>query len=381
MTKVSIVKCDSYDNEEVYDAVKKSIDLIGGLNIREESKVLIKPNILRPAHPNRNITTHPAVIRAIIKILKQKNCKIFVGDSPGFHNPLVSARVSGILDVCKEEGVSFVDFKDKKSYFVKDSAIIKRFDFAKIIDEVDYIINAPKLKTHVQMGITFAIKNTFGFMTGLNKSKLHLKLSDKEKFATMLVDIHKFINPTINIIDGVFGMEGDGPSNGKEKKAGIIAASYDALSLDIVMCKLVGFNPLDYLTNKVALRSKEEKFIENINIVGVKEINVPFEPANTISVGFGLPKPLRKIIHTLMISKPRINPKKCKACQECIKICPAKTIFMRTYKDKQVAWIKKENCIRCFCCHEICHYDAIDIKKSLVGELMERFHDLVTRAQ
>lgn len=375
------MKCCSYDFEEVYKAVKKSVELIGGLNIKEGSKVLIKPNLLRPSHPNRGVTTHPAVVKAIIRLLKEKDCKIFVGDSPGFHDAKITAKVAGILDVCKEENVPFVDFEDKKSYLVKDALLIKRFDFAKILDEVDYVINVPKLKTHVQMGITFAVKNTFGFISGLNKSKLHLKLADKEKFATMLVDVHNFVNPCINIIDGVIGMEGDGPGAGDLKKAGIIAASYDALALDIVMCEAVGFNPLDFWTNNVALGLKEKDFIKNIKVVGenIDDVKVAFKPAETQAIQFGMPKPLNNIIHNLIVSRPKINCKKCKACQECIKICPAKTIYLKKYTGKEAAWINKKDCIRCFCCHEICPYDAIDIKRSIAGELLEILRKLLTK--
>ncbi|MEA2038091.1 MAG: DUF362 domain-containing protein [Nanoarchaeota archaeon] len=383
MEKVSLVKCSSYDDKEVYNAVKKSVELIDGLKIKDNSKVLIKPNLLRPSHPNTNTTTHPSIVKAVIKLLKEKKCNVFVGDGPGFHDPKTTAKVCGILDVCKEENVPFVDFTDKKSYLIEDAMLIKRHDFAKIIDEVDYIINLPKLKTHVQMGITFAVKNTFGFIPGLNKSKLHLKLADKEKFAMMLLDVHNFIKPNINIIDAVFGMEGNGPTNGTSKKVGLIASSHDALALDIVMCKVVSFNPLDFWTNRVGLRLKEKDFIENIKITGEKldEVKINFKHPEVNSIQFGLPKFVHEIIHNLIVSKPKVNSKKCVACQECIRICPAKTIHLKKYGKKQVAWINKKDCIRCFCCHEICNYDAIDIKKSILGEPLERLGKLLSKRQ
>ncbi len=380
MEKVSLVKCNSYDQEEVYKAIKKSIELIGGLNIKPNSKVLIKPNLLRPKHPKYAVTTHPEVIRAIIKILKEINCKIIVGDSPGFHDPTTTAKVSGILDVCKQEGIEFVDFKEGKNYSYQEAMLMKRFMLADIIDKVDYVINAPKLKTHVMMGVTLSIKNTFGFIRGLDKSKMHFRLKDKEKFATMLVDLNNFIKPTVNIMDGIVGMEGEGPGNGDPIKAGIISASKNSLAMDIVMCKLMGFDPLSIWTNKVALQQKEKDFMKNIEVVGeaLKNVKIKFKSNKQKPLSFVLPKGMAKIVGNLLTDKPKINYDKCRACQECIKICPAKTISLKQYGKKQAAFINRENCIRCFCCHEICPYDAIDIKKSPLGEALEKFRKLLT---
>ena len=369
--KVSLVKCTSYDEKEVYSAVRKSIELIGGLPIKKNSKVLIKPNLLRPRHPKWHVTTHPSVVRAIIKILKEKDCRIFVGDSPGFHDPYVTAKVSGILDVCKQENVKFLDFKSKKSYLFKDALYIKRFDLSDVLDKVDYIINVPKLKTHVMMGVTFAVKNTFGFVVGLNKSKMHMKLSEKDKFATMLVDINNFVKPCLNIMDGIVGMEGDGPGAGDIKEAGIVSASYDSLAMDIVMCKSIGFDPLSIWTNKIGLKTREKDFLDKIKVVG-EYVKVKFKPSDEKQLSFVLPKGVAKFVDNLTTSRPKINYRKCKACGECIKICPAKTIFMKKYGAKKAAWIDKKNCIRCFCCHEICPYDSIDIKKSVLGSLLEK---------
>jgi len=374
MQKVSLVKCTSYEEKEVYEAVKKSIELIGGLNIRNNSKVLIKPNLLRPDAPDSHVTTHPLAIKAIIRLLKEKNCEIFVGDSPGFHDPLQTAKVSGILDICEQENVKFLVFKNKKSCLYKDAILMKRFDLTDIIDQVDYIINVPKLKTHVMMGVTFAIKNTFGLVVGLDKSQMHLKLQSPEKFASMLVDINNFVKPHLNVMDGVIGMEGNGPGNGDIKKVGIISASYDSLAMDIVMCNLVGFDPLIIQTNKIALSRKEPDFIKNIEIVGeeLNDVKIKFKRGNKKPLSTALPKGFFNILNQLINSRPVINNKKCKVCGECIKICPAKTISMKDYGDKKAAFVNKRNCIRCFCCHEICPYNAIILKKGSFSAIFEK---------
>ncbi|MBU0628171.1 MAG: DUF362 domain-containing protein [Nanoarchaeota archaeon] len=380
MEKVSLVKCNSYNKEEVYKAVKKSIELIGGLKIKPGSKVLIKPNLLRPKHPKYAVTTHPEVIRAIIKLFKEKKCRIFVGDSPGFHDSTTTAKVCGILDICKQEDVPFINFKKKKVYMYKEAILMKRFELSDILDKVDYIINVPKLKTHVMMGVTLAIKNTFGFIVGLNKSQLHFKLKEKEKFASMLVDLNNFVKPTINIMDGIIGMEGEGPGNGDPINSGIISASYDSLSMDITLCKVIGFDPLSIWTNKIALSKKNKDFIKDIQVVGeqIKDVKIKFKPSKQKPLSFVLPKGIAKVLGNLITAKPKINPKKCKACCECIKICPAKTISLKKYKGKKTAFIDKKYCIRCYCCHEICPYNAIDIKRSIAGEFLDLLQKILT---
>jgi len=375
MVKVSIVKCKEYDYDQVYLAIKKSIDLIGGLGINEGSKVLVKPNLLRPRHPKFAVTTHPEILRAVIRILKDNGCKVIVGDSPGFHDPVVTAKTSGLLQVCEGEGVEFVNFNNKKSYFYKEAKFMHRFDLTDVLDKVDCVVNLPKLKTHMMMGVTFAVKNTFGFMVGMNKSKMHMKLVDKVKFAEMLVDLNSFVKPCLNIIDGIVGMEGEGPGNGEPINSGIISSSYDSLAMDIIMCNVTGFDPLSIWTNKVGLKRKKKDFMDNIEVVGEKidDVKVSFKPAHEFSVTFALPKWLTKVINNLATpARPIINPNKCVFCKECIKICPANTISGSDLGEKKVAFIHKENCIRCFCCHEICSYSAIDIRKSFVSKILEK---------
>jgi uncharacterized protein (DUF362 family)/NAD-dependent dihydropyrimidine dehydrogenase PreA subunit len=374
MEKVSLVKCGSYDEKEVYEAVRKSVELIGGLPVKSNSKVLIKPNLLGPKKPELHITTHPAVVKSVIKLLKEKNCKIYVGDSGGIHSHIAIAEETGILKVCEEENVEFVDFKNKKSYLYKDAILLKRLELCDILDKVDYVINVPKLKTHVMMDVTLAIKNTFGLIIGMSKSQMHFKMQDKVQFGTMLVDLNNFVKPCLNIMDGITGMEGNGPQNGDIKNANIISASYDSLAMDIVLCKLIEVDPLGVVTNKVALKKKDKQFMNDISIVGEKleNVKVPFKQKSSISVTYMLPKGVAKLINHTLSARPIINSKKCKACGECIKICPAKTISMKQYEGKKAAYINKKNCIRCFCCHEICPFDSIDIKSNRIGKLVEK---------
>ncbi len=370
MVKVSLVRCESYDADRLSEAVERSIKLIGGPKASKGAKVLIKPNLLRPRHPRFHVTTHPEFVRAIIRTFKGKGCEIIVGDSPGFHDPYTTAKVCGILDVCREEGAEFVGFRSKKTYLHEDALLMKRMELADIIDGVDYIVNAPKMKTHVMMGVTLAVKNTFGFMVGLNKSQMHLKLADREKFASMLVDINNFVKPDLNLMDGVVGMEGNGPGNGTPISSGLIAASHDSLAMDIVLCRIMGVKGI--LTNKKGLQTRGERFLEDIDEVGDKALKLRFKPAEKQPVTFVSSNYLAKVMREIMTAKPRINSRKCKACGECMRICPAKAIKMKS----GAASIVRKDCIRCYCCHEICPHDAVEIRKNAFGKIMEKFHKI-----
>lgn len=374
MKKVSLVKCTSYDEKEVFEAVKKSIDLIGGLPVKPNSKVLVKPNLLMAKEPDCHITTHPSVVKAIIKLLKEKNCKILVGDSGGIINTKHAGEKTGILKVCEEENVEFIEFTHKKTYFCKEALMVKRLELCDILDKVDCVVNLPKLKTHVMMDLTMAIKNTFGLIIGYGKSQMHFRLKDKQKFATMLVDINNFVKPCLNIMDGIFGMEGNGPGNGDIKEADIISASYDSLAMDITLSKVLGYDPMKIATNKVALTKKDKNFLEEIKVVGekIEDVKVHFKPSHSVSITFMMPPFIAKFLNHVFTPRPIVNSSKCKACGECVRICPAKTISFKTKNEKKVAWINKKDCIHCYCCHEICPFDSIILKKGIILKIMEK---------
>ncbi|HLC96976.1 MAG TPA: DUF362 domain-containing protein [Candidatus Nanoarchaeia archaeon] len=301
MVTVALAKCSSYDSEEVYHSVKKSVSLLD-VPIKN-SKVLIKPNLLYPRKPEDAVTTHPEVVRAAIQLFKQLNCEVLVGDSPGIHDPIQTAQATGILQVCRDEGIAFVKFMGKKSFTVKNPLIRRKFDLTSYVAEVDHIVNIPKLKTHVMTGSTIAIKNLFGLIVGLHKSQFHFKYYEKEDFAKMLIDLANTINPSLSIVDGIIGMEGNGPGSGQPKKAGIIAASEDPLALDIIMNRFIGIGPMEIWTNKVGLQTRPADFLKSIKMVGDKIKPVPFKRAEDRPMTFIVPKGAVQFVSKLFANK------------------------------------------------------------------------------
>lgn len=352
--KVAIINCNSYKQEEVDKAVERALKLLN-FNFEKHKKVLIKPNAVGN-FPLCQIatTTHPSVIEAICKILKENKCKIFIGDSP-FTNPEASFKASGIEKVAKKYG-KLVIFEQEK--LVKNrnenNKIIKKLIFPKIVKEVDLVINVPKLKTHSLVKYTGAIKNLYGFIPGGLKQRLHNKARGEEKFSELLIDIYQNIKPELNIMDGIIGMEGEGPSSGEAKKAGLILASRNAVALDIAAVKIIGYGPHQILMIRDAIKRKlypNYKF-ELVGLNKLPKINFRKPTLHDISK-------TRKLMSKLFKERPIVvDEKLCTRDGLCEKHCPRKAIKLSPYPV-----INKERCIRCFCCIEICPNNALMIRK------------------
>ena len=364
--KVSVVKCNSYNEEKVYRAVKKSIDLIGGLKIKPGSKVLLKPNILSARKPEAAITTHPSVVAAVCRILKPMNVKIMIGDSSGmgrYGYTTNALEVSGMKRVAERFNAELISFEGlSKKIKIKGAKVLKTANIAKPVLDADYIINLPKLKTHTLMRYTGAVKNMFGCIPGGRKSHCHTIAPKEEQFGHLLLDLYSRITPQLNIIDGVVGIEGNGPgSAGIKKKTDIIAASKDAVALDLVVSKIIGFDPMEIKTNKLAM--ERGIFKDKAEVVGEKNVRVKYKQPLKIK----LPAFIERFVFRQASLRPSIIRDKCKACGICIKACPAKTI--KLVKGK--AHIFDKNCIRCYCCHELCPYNAIELKRPLMRILID----------
>ncbi len=366
MKKVSVVKCESYEKAD--SAVRKSLALIGGIDkfVKKGDRVLIKPNMLGSFRPEEGVTTHPAIVRAVINIVKEKGAKICVGDSPAIGNPRKVAKTTGILNVCKETGAEYIQFDDKIK--VKcNGKIVKSFEIAKIAKDVDVIINLPKCKTHSFTLYTGAIKNMFGIIPGLLKTEYHVKFPNYQDFSEMLIDLYSCIKPTLNIMDAVVSMEGAGPTAGKLKKTGLILASDDAVELDTVVCSIANL-PMDEIALLTAAKKRHlGGDLAEIEIVGEKSIGFRFSYETGYSILLGLPMWAQNILKTMLLPKPIITDK-CIACGQCVRNCPVKTI---TIEKKAVIGYSK--CIRCFCCHEVCPERAVRLKHFLFFKPMLKF--------
>lgn len=381
-SKVTILKVPSYNMEEVEQAVEKLFANVECTNkINSDTKILIKPNLLAKHVPEHAVTTHPEVVRATIRACKRRGAlaeHIIVADSAGgLYNPgqMKSLyKVSGLAAVCDAEGVEAYSRCESTEVKTKNGKVVTEFEILNPVLEADFIINLPKLKSHVMTGMTAACKNMFGVIPGLKKSEWHMRFPDKERFGDMLIDLLETITPDMAILDGVLAMEGDGPAGGEPRTVGILMASEDMLNLDLAIAHLMGLEPMRVPYLKAGYqRSLCDSKIDKSHMVGDMEMFQPIldwklpesyqgnQDGDTYFAAV-LPKflqPITRKIEEKVAPRPVITKKLCIGCGKCAEICSQDTIVI---KDKKARIVQK-GCIRCFCCHEMCPVKAIEVKK------------------
>lgn len=346
----------------IMEGVKRAIELI---NWQPDGRsLLIKPNMINSKKSDEGVTTDPRIVYSIIEFLRNFECKIFVGDSPGNAYPGRAREVfeaTGMLDVIKNSNAEFIEFEELPPIRINlNGKILNSIAIAKPIFE-NRIINVPKLKTHVQTLMTGAIKNiSMGCIPGSGKTLIHKVGTTPEKMAMAIIDVYSAVKPMIslNIMDAVVCMEGDGPTNGNPIRLNKILASKDALALDMVAFKMAGLNPLKVpYVNEAMKRNLGPKSLDDISIIGDSFENFNFKTPSTFLMNV---YSLLSYFAPIMAPSVYVDFEKCTGCGNCVNSCPARAISM-----KRKALIDKSKCIKCYVCHEVCEYGAIVLKKRL----------------
>ena len=376
--KVSVLKCDDYNVEEICKVIRKSLENIN-FEIPKNKKILLKPNVLGQKKPETAICTHPAVLDALCKLFEEN--EIWIGDSGGisaYGGTKKAFEISGIEAVAKKHNRKLISFEasERKEIIDNNAKIIKKFILAKEPFMVDLIINVPKLKTHVLMKYTGAVKNMFGCVPGGGKSQKHALAPNEEMFGNLLLDIYQNVKPQLNIMDAIIGLEGDGPgSAGKPKKVGLVIASEDAVALDIVASNIIGYNPLDIKTTKYAIERGLFSKIDDIEVIGEKDFKIYFKkPTIKSELASKMPKPIVKFVFNLFSIKPYVNKNKCKKCNICANVCPVKAIELKPYPE-----FDRKKCVLCYCCHENCPYSAIKLSYSGLITSLNKLRNLSSK--
>ncbi|MBI5809893.1 MAG: DUF362 domain-containing protein [Deltaproteobacteria bacterium] len=374
MKKVSVTRCGGYGDIEVYGSIKGSLEPLGGIGsfVKRGERILIKPNLLSGKPPEAAVTTHPAVIKAIIRLVKSAGAFPVVGDSPALGGARSAAEKSGILEVCRAEGAEFAEFREAVTVECKDARTFKRIEVARDVLNADGIINVPKLKTHAQLLLTLGVKNLFGCVPGKRKAQWHLAAGvDASNFAGMMLDLHSFLNPRLTVIDGVVAMEGNGPASGTPRPLGLIIASPDAIAADTVTAHILGVRPDALPILKAAsLRSIKETVLGNITIEGekiedVKAAGFKLPPLASVNFSAGLPYFMDRALRKALTSRPHIDASRCTLCNICVEVCPPGIM-----EKKERINIDYDGCIRCYCCQELCPGGAISPRDGWLKRLI-----------
>ena len=392
---VALAKCDDYGRVEVCKAVARAIGQLGGIGVfvAPGQKVLVKFNLLNGSAPEKCVTTHPEVVYAVAKILKEHGCAVVLGDSPGSGSLYTEASLrkayaaSGYAKVAEELGVTLNYDTSHQEISAPASQTMKRFPIITPALDADAIVVVSKAKTHSLTYLSGAAKNLFGVIPGLEKPAYHAKLPAPADFSRMIVDLNQLVKPKLQIMDAIIGMEGDGPMGGTPRKIGAVLASGDYSAIDVATCRLMSIDPLKVGTIKTAVeRGCLKADFSDVSVIGddlenliVRDYKAPATYAGT-GIASSNKRDARSRIMLGVASRlanelsqrPIIHLGKCTSCLKCVRSCPVKTIAVVDKKPR----ISYDKCIKCYCCHEMCDSHAISLERTLTGKVMAK---IVTR--
>ena len=387
MSKVAIIYCGSYEYSEVKKAVERGFALLGGSSVfvRPNEKILLKPNWLSADPPEKCVTTHPAVFKAVSEVLQSAGASLSYGDSPAFHSPETAAKRTGISAIAEELKIPLADFKLGEVVHFNEGHQNKKFTIANAVLENDGVISLPKMKTHGFQRITGAIKNQFGCIPGALKGEFHVKVPDAYEFAKMLIDLNSCIHPRLYVMDGIMAMEGNGPKGGNPKKMNVLIFSTDPIALDATECRLMNLDPALVLTNKAGMEMGAGTYLE-------KEIELLGDPIEKfIALDFDVnrkpEKPFKKsggiqFVKNAITPRPYIVAERCVKCGVCVNMCPVdpKAVNWHDGNKNNPPSYKYDRCIRCYCCQELCPEGAIHIKQPFMRKLLNGKNKMETKS-
>ncbi|MDC7248170.1 MAG: DUF362 domain-containing protein [Sphaerochaetaceae bacterium] len=369
---VAITRCATYSKEDLTASLKLILDEGGMMDVTDKT-ILLKPNLLSDAPPEKAITTRGEVVEVLIRLLYERGAKkIYAGDSPGIHTNHFIPKHSGIYDAVVNSGAQWIHFSDETVMKKIPYTYGRKLPLPAIIDEVDYVFSVAKMKTHQLMYITGSVKNLFGLVPGLHKSGSHLRYPTRESFSRLICGLYKVNRPQFSIIDGIISMEGAGPANGVPRYTGLLLGGREAPSVDTAMSVIMGVDPstvplLETLHKKnltdfdrledipFPLLSPSDLVIEDYKRIDQDRQTNLF---NALIGPFFTRK--FKFNHQKKEPRPIFIDDSCIGCGRCITICPGKALSFSS--DRKISADYKK-CIRCYCCHEVCPADAIEIEQ------------------
>lgn len=324
-------------------------------------RVLVKPNVLRAARPEEAVTTHPAVIRAVVECLLDLGAgRITVGDNPGLMgygaNEACFER-AGLIEAAlgHYENIG-LDAVELPFSVLGDTAAMPRVSVSRAVLEAECFVSVPKFKTHGLTVITGALKNSYGILPGAQKAHLHKLSGSPERFQEVVADVFALRPPDFILVDAVLGMQGNGPASPDLRFVGRVLASDNAVALDSVICRMMGLDPgrlrLLQKAKELGLGDFAPEAVELLGELTVLEgFRLPPLDGGAIHHAAGL----QKLLESRIAMRPKADAARCIACGVCVEQCPAQALALVD----GLAVVNPALCIGCFCCQEMCPEKAI----------------------
>ena len=374
---VALAKVGGYDVGLIESTIRGQLKELGLSGMFDGKRVVIKPNLVMKKSPDAAATTHPAVLEAMIRVLKDSAADILIAESPpglytesalkGFYN------ACQITPVAEKYGVRLNTDTSSREVALHDAKTAHGFELITPLLDADVIVNLAKLKSHALTKFSGAVKNYFGSIPGLAKVETHARFPDYGDFGSMLTDLCAVFagnKPTFNLLDGIVAMEGNVPTGGEPRKLGYLIAGVKPFNVDIVGTKLIGFDEVIMLEEA----KKRGYACDPPTVIGVAPERVsdfvkPDSSAGDTSALTVLTKAFGGRLNRWLQPKPFVEVSKCIGCGACARSCPKKTIGL-VGDSKKHAHIIDRDCIKCFCCQELCPVKAVVIKKNPIMKLL-----------
>lgn len=284
-THVFVASVPGYDSD-IESSIRYGLQELG-INrewVRGKS-VLLKPNMVEPSRMAPHINTHPNVVRAAAEVFRRWDSKeVFVAEGQGHcRDTDWVLDQSGFGSMLQEAGLPYVDLNIDDVFPVKNKlgrTSLRDLWLPQTLKKADLIVSMPKMKTHHWVGVTLSMKNMFGVMPGIcygwPKNLLHTV-----GIPNSILDIVAAVRPHLSIVDGIIGMEGDGPIMGSAKKSGVMVIGKNLLAVDATCTRLMGIDP-----NNVSYLSRASVFLGSISDFFIRQRGEQLAP---FVQNYGLP--------------------------------------------------------------------------------------------
>ena len=368
-SRVYIERINEYDVGLIADMLRRSL---GDISAMRDRRVVIKPNLVMKKSPSEAATTEPAVLEAVLRVLNENGISPVIAESPG---GIYSAqRLENIYRGCGIREVA--DRYDCTLNFDVSSVKIGKFDIIKPIADAEVIFDLCRLKGHSMTKMSAAVKNMFGSVPGIVKFELHASHPRYDDFASMICDLCDLLmqgRRIIAVTDAVVAMEGEGPTGGDPRKIGFMSVSDSPFSADIVSAYIIGYEkdevPMMRIASERGYVPADHNDIETVGIPAEEFYTPDFKKPCAAMANVKVLKFFSGgAIGAFFSAKPIITDK-CRACGECAASCPQHTITID--KKRRRAVIGRDNCIRCFCCQELCPFKAIAVSRNPIISLIK----------
>ena len=373
MADVALIQVKNYDRQAVYEALCRGLELLGGIErfADPSERVLVKPNLLKAASPDKAVTTHPAVFGGMLRILQEAGfADVCYGDGPAgmAPDPEKTAESCGLKAEADARGILFGDFSRSVTVDYPQGRVCKSFELCAEAAARPAIISLCKMKTHALENITGAVKNQFGLVYGKNKAANHAMHPTSAAFADMLAELDLCVAPRLYVMDGIMAMEGNGPGNGDPVMMNVLLLSADPVALDTVFAELVFLDPSNVPTcisgDRAGLGTMD---LSKIRVLTPDGELSPKEAARRFGrADFDVKRSrpgfwnLKNLLggRKKYTDRPQADPALCVGCGICQQSCPVEGGAVHSGGGKKAEY-DYTKCIRCYCCQEMCPAGAI----------------------